>query len=217
MILLDAGTGVRRLLTAPELMDGVDRVDVLLSHFHLDHVIGLSYLPGLGPDVKRVVWGPGADIYGTPTETILERLIGPPLFALSLSEVITEIRELATGDQEISSSSVGVRRQDHHNQPSVALRVRDILTYCTDTGYDPGNASFASGSRHLLHEAFYLQPVDDMHSTGAEAARIARAAEVTELTLVHLPPRQLDERRMQADAAAVFPRARVGKDLSEID
>ncbi|MGD2114802.1 MAG: MBL fold metallo-hydrolase, partial [Acidobacteriota bacterium] len=46
-LLLDAGTGVARLLEprVRELLEGVEQLDVILSHFHLDHVIGLSYLP----------------------------------------------------------------------------------------------------------------------------------------------------------------------------
>jgi hypothetical protein len=29
---------LRRLITAPELLDGVERIDIVLTHFHLDHV-----------------------------------------------------------------------------------------------------------------------------------------------------------------------------------
>jgi ribonuclease BN (tRNA processing enzyme) len=216
VILLDAGTGVRRLLTAPELMNGVDRVDVLLSHFHLDHIIGLSYLPGLGPDVHRVVWGPGAQLYGASTTEILERLIGPPLFALSIPEFISRVEDLKTGDMEISRLSIAVRRQDRHNQPSVALRVGDAITYCTDTGYDSGNASFAGGSRILLHEAFYLQPADDMHSTSAEAASIARDAGVSQLKLVHLHPGTTDEGPLLRGATRIFSATEVGRDLDAL-
>jgi len=37
---------VRRLAGEhSDLLDGATRLDVLLTHFHLDHVCGLSYLP----------------------------------------------------------------------------------------------------------------------------------------------------------------------------
>ena len=45
-IMIDAGTGVGRLVERPELLDGIERLDILLTHFHLDHVAGLAYLPG---------------------------------------------------------------------------------------------------------------------------------------------------------------------------
>jgi ribonuclease BN (tRNA processing enzyme) len=40
-LLLDAGTGLQRLLSTPELLDGVQTLDIALTHFHLDHVCGL--------------------------------------------------------------------------------------------------------------------------------------------------------------------------------
>ena len=46
------------------------------------------------------------------------------------------------------------RRQEGHSTPTLALRFDDLLTYCTDTPYDAGNAELARGSRVLLHEAW---------------------------------------------------------------
>lgn len=54
VVLLDAGTGVRRLAGEhSDLLARATRLDVLLTHFHLDHVCGLSYLPAL-PLAARV-------------------------------------------------------------------------------------------------------------------------------------------------------------------
>jgi ribonuclease BN (tRNA processing enzyme) len=65
VLLFDAGTGARHLLNSPDLIRGVTRIDVCLSHFHLDHLIGLSYLPGLPSEIELVVWGPGKALYET--------------------------------------------------------------------------------------------------------------------------------------------------------
>jgi ribonuclease BN (tRNA processing enzyme) len=51
LILLDAGTGIRRLVTDPALHGGVESIHVMLSHFHLDHVVGLSYLSALPEEI----------------------------------------------------------------------------------------------------------------------------------------------------------------------
>jgi ribonuclease BN (tRNA processing enzyme) len=217
VLLLDAGTGIRRLLTSPSLMDGVASVDVLLSHFHLDHVVGLSYLPGLPAGVECTVWGPGSALYGTATSELLERLIGPPLFALTLLETVSEIAELPMGELDIGPLRLQLRAQEKHTHPSVAMRVGDELTYCTDTGYDPGNAPFATGSRHLLHEAFWLDDAQDhTHSTAEEAAIVARDAGVDDLTLVHLNPRLGEEAQFCATARRLFARAQVGRDLDAV-
>ena len=45
-VLIDAGSGIERLVADPSLLDGVERLELVLTHFHLDHVVGLAYLPG---------------------------------------------------------------------------------------------------------------------------------------------------------------------------
>src|SRR5437588_410003 len=47
-ILIDAGTGVGRLVEQPELLDGIEQLDILLTHFHLDHIAGLASTPAPG-------------------------------------------------------------------------------------------------------------------------------------------------------------------------
>lgn len=41
-LILDAGTGLRRLVTQPEYLDGVTRIDIALTHFHLDRASGAA-------------------------------------------------------------------------------------------------------------------------------------------------------------------------------
>jgi glyoxylase-like metal-dependent hydrolase (beta-lactamase superfamily II) len=78
LLLLDAGTGLRRLITDPSICQDVTRIDVALSHFHLDHVIGLSYLDALEPSIDRHVWGAGKWLYGADSNSILAQLLLPP-------------------------------------------------------------------------------------------------------------------------------------------
>lgn len=46
-LLLDMGTGARRLLRDPSLLDGAGELHVVLTHLHFDHVCGMPYLPWL--------------------------------------------------------------------------------------------------------------------------------------------------------------------------
>ncbi|MGH7338266.1 MAG: MBL fold metallo-hydrolase, partial [Myxococcota bacterium] len=48
-LVLDAGTGLGRLAEPElaELLAPIERLDILLTHYHLDHVVGLSFLPGI--------------------------------------------------------------------------------------------------------------------------------------------------------------------------
>jgi ribonuclease BN (tRNA processing enzyme) len=208
------------LVGEPELLDGVERIDVCLSHFHLDHVVGLSYLPAVPPHIERFIWGPGAALYEASTATILEHLIGPPMFGLTLDRVASRTSDLPLGESEIGPFTVITRDQQMHPQPSVALRVGDELTYCTDTGYDPNNARFAAECRHLLHEAFWPEhPVDNWHSTAAQAARIAEGAAVVRLTLVHINPLSdsATDRLLHDQSSQIFTRSHVGTDLAVLE
>lgn len=212
---IDAGSGVSHLVEDPGLLTGVRRLDIVLTHFHLDHVVGLSYLPALALPEPPRLYGPGAWIYGTPTGQILARLIAPPLFAIELAGMVAEIGEVSQDGLALGPFELRVRVQERHSDPTLALRVGDQLTYCTDTAYDEGNAEFARGSRVLAHEAWYTE--DDpreasTHSSAGEAARTARDAGVSELALIHIRP-GADETELADEARAVFERSTIGSDL----
>jgi ribonuclease BN (tRNA processing enzyme) len=213
LLLLDAGTGLRRLATDPQLCAGVERIDIALSHFHLDHVIGLSYLDALGPGVERHVWGPGAWLYGRDSRAIVERLTGPPYGSAPFDELFHGVHELTAGTTDIGGHPVHVRAQLMHSHPSVGFRYADDFTYCTDTAADPGTAELAAGVPLLLHEASVTAPSEPQyHCTAAQAARLAAAAGAGRLVLVHLDPR-LPGAALLAEARVEFAPTELGVDL----
>jgi ribonuclease BN (tRNA processing enzyme) len=217
VLLVDAGTGLHRLVQQPELLRGAERVDIVLTHFHLDHVIGLSYLPGLALAAKPFVWGPGKALYDAPTRRVLARLVGAPLFAAEIEELTTDVGDIDGERLRLPSFEVRCRRQDRHAPPTLALRVDDVFSYCTDTAYDPGNVEFAKGSALLLHEAWYSDDRDDPgHTSAGQAAAIARAAGVGRLVLIHVNPLGRSTEDLVRAAQEVFPNAEVGSDLASL-
>ncbi|MDQ2909747.1 MAG: MBL fold metallo-hydrolase [Actinomycetota bacterium] len=219
VLLIDAGTGVQRLVEQPDLLTGVGRVDIVLTHFHLDHVVGLSYLPALSLPEPPRIWGPGQLLAGGSTRSILERLLSPPLFSAPLRAIASDVREIpGRGGFGIGPFSLSTRIQELHAGSTLALRIGDFLTYCTDTAPDRGNVGFASGSRVLLHEAWYAQESseDPNHSAGGDAGRIAREAGVDHLVLIHINPLQESDEALAASAAREFPDAHVGIDLEAL-
>jgi ribonuclease BN (tRNA processing enzyme) len=217
LLVLDAGTGLRRLATDAELLEGVERLSIVLTHFHLDHTYGLFAMPAFRRLAAREVWAPGRLVAGTSGEELVHRLLGPPFLAGKPEEVtgelLTVIHELEGGTQ-IGPFRLETRVQPLHNGPTLALRVNDELVYCTDTAYDAENAAFARGARVLLHEAFHAadETEDPQHSAAGEAGRIAAAAEVERLVLVHVSPLGVDEEALAAFAQARFETAEVGRD-----
>src|SRR3954468_12024894 len=79
-LVIDAGTGLRRLITDREaLLGGRTRLEVLLTHFHIDHVCGLAYLTELIDEFDITIRGPGEALYDMPTASALSRLFAPPI------------------------------------------------------------------------------------------------------------------------------------------
>jgi ribonuclease BN (tRNA processing enzyme) len=216
-LLLDAGTGLRRLLTEPERFEGVKTFDIVLSHFHLDHVTGLGYAPAL--HLLPTIWAPGRWLHEKDSAGILAPLRSEPLSPFTAEE-LGEVRELVEGEQQIGGFTISTRRQEKHWGPTAGLRVEDALVLITDTAYDEGSADFAAGATHLLHEAWSTTAdahPNVAHSTAAEAGRVAAAANVRHLTLIHLNPRLKDEQALQDDAFRHMPNSKIGEDGAQLE
>jgi ribonuclease BN (tRNA processing enzyme) len=215
-VVIDAGTGLRRLITDRDALlgDWGGRLDILLTHFHIDHVCGLAYLTELS-DLDIVIHGPGAALYNTPTAEILARMFfSPPLMPVTLDQLGVRVEELGPGDASFGGLAIGARRQDRHTNPTLGLRVEDAFAWCTDTEDDPGTLELARGARVLAHDA-WGPPAAPGHAEPAAAAQLAVDAGAERLVLIHVPP-TADEDDLHARAAAVHPHVTVATDLLDL-
>ena len=89
VVVLDAGTGIRPLgATIPEDMP---RVDVLLTHLHMDHILGLGFFDRLyRPGFEVHIWGPASTTMGLRAR--LARYLSPPLFPVRLRDLPCELQ-----------------------------------------------------------------------------------------------------------------------------
>ena len=192
LLLLDAGTGIRRLGAS---IDGkVRRVDVLLSHLHMDHVQGLGFFqPFFRPDVEVHIWGPPSTTLDLRTR--LTRYLSPPLFPVRLrdTEGPLELHDAPTtpfaiGEFEVRAASV------IHPGTTVGYRISDgraSLAYIPDHEPALGNPRFpgppewtsgfdlVAGVDLLIHDAQYTaeeyaERTGWGHSTMADAVALAR-------------------------------------------
>jgi hypothetical protein len=84
VLVLDAGTGIRRL--GAQLSTTATRVDILLTHLHMDHIQGLGFFPPLyNPAVEVHLWGPASSTLSL--EARLSRYLSPPLFPIHLRDL----------------------------------------------------------------------------------------------------------------------------------
>jgi ribonuclease BN (tRNA processing enzyme) len=226
LFLFDAGTGLRRLRDerhAP-LLDGAREIHLFLTHYHLDHVCGLAYLPGVLPGRRVTVHAPAADLTGVDPEAALSGLLRRPYNPHDWSD-LTNLRVEALGRDGVVAGRRLRLRPQRHSDTSVAYRVDDELVLATDTMADPETASFAADVDLLLHEAWYdraetaaaddaLPPGYAAHSEVGDVAALAASAGVGRLVLIHLNPLR-DEtsyESLEATARRVFPASDVRPD-----
>ena len=92
------------------------------------------------------------------------------------------------------------------------------VTYCTDTRPTDTITSNAEGSDLLILEGMYGEPdklvkaKENKHMTMYEAARIAKAAQITELWLTHYSPSLFHPEEYMGDVRKIFPGAVAAKD-----
>lgn len=198
-LLLDAGTGVGRL-TEPALADrlaGCRRLDVLLTHYHLDHVVGLACLPALWRGPLRV-HAPDPPLVDAPARESLDRLVAPPFFPRRFGDVEPPIEVLPYSRTRLEVGAFALRlRRQRHAGGSVGVRVGSVLAYATDTEVDESTAELARGVHTLLHEVWWsdaeaAEPGFNPggHSWSAGVANLASRAGVGRLVPVHHHPRR---------------------------
>jgi ribonuclease BN (tRNA processing enzyme) len=93
------------------------------------------------------------------------------------------------------------------------------LAVVTDSAPEAKTLELVRGVSHLLHEA-WLSVAEttetDKHSTGADAGRVAAAASVGRLTLIHLHPLSTNHQQVLLEAREHFPAAELGQDRQRL-
>ncbi len=195
------------------LPEPLRRVDVLLTHLHLDHLQGLGFFGPLYQDGVEVhIWGPGGVTHKLAKR--LSRYLSPPLFPIHLRSLPCELEIHETGEAEHEIGEFQVR-SDYvcHPGPTIGYRISNsgaTLTYLPDHEPALGVKDFpgepewtsgyglAKGADILIHDAQYTQEqysrhVGWGHSSIADAIRFAALARVRRLVLFHHDPQHTDD------------------------
>ncbi len=213
-LVLDAGSGIFRL---PPLLQ-TDSIDLLLSHAHLDHVVGLTYFF----DILYQHSLEEVRIWGAPEKlaAIRRHLFDEALFPLE-----PPFRWCPIEQDTFPLVGGGTVRPFALSHPGGALGYRidwpsTSLAYVTDTVADPaaGYVQTIRGSQLLLHECYFRDAQSDWakktgHSWTSQAAGVAAAAEVDRLLLIHINPLETDPDPVGIETArAIHPATDVAHD-----
>ncbi|HMA36483.1 MAG TPA: MBL fold metallo-hydrolase [Chloroflexia bacterium] len=221
VLILDAGSGIRRLGTA--LTGTVQRIDLLLTHLHMDHIQGFGFFaPLYDPAVTVHIWGPTSAALSLRTR--LTRYLSPPLFPVRLRDLPStiELHEVPCGEATIGEFRVAAALVCHPG-PTVGYRITSptaTLAYLPDhepalgvpafplsgewtSGYD-----LAAGVDLLIHDAQYTTAeyaarVGWGHSALPHTRAFAQLAAVKHLVPFHHEPSH-DDRTLDRLMAEIF-------------
>lgn len=217
-VALDAGTGFFRVQERLK----TSTLDVFLTHAHLDHVCGLTFflVPVLQGQVQTV------RIHGTSAVlcAVREHLFAKALFPVDPPFEWCELAE----PSEVDLPDGGLLSWIPLEHPGGAVGYRldwpdRSLAYITDTTAPGHYQSFIRGVDVLIHECYFPDEQHEWaqktgHSSASEVARVAQAAAVGRLYLVHVDPQKPDDDPVGLDGIRrIFPQTELAEDLQDIE
>lgn len=217
-IIFDAGTAmyrVREYLATPSL-------DIFLSHAHLDHVVGLSFLFDIL--YQKNVDGVRVHGDGTKLQALQEHLFHPDLFPV----MPPIIWQPLNGPIDLPQRGRLTYFPLAHPGGCLGYRLDwpgRSLAYVTDTTArdDADYIPHIEGVDVLIHECNFADGWEEHaaltgHSCTSAVARVAKQAHVGLLILVHINPLANSDDELGVERArTIFPNTYIGTDLTEIE
>jgi phosphoribosyl 1,2-cyclic phosphodiesterase len=224
IVILDAGTGIRRV---GDTYHEPRRLDILLTHLHMDHIQGLGFFAPLFTRGFEVhVWGPPSTTQDLRTR--LTRYLSPPLFPVRLRDVDADLQLHDVPMRTFQIGGVEVRAEAIiHPGQTVGYRLCDgdsTVAYLCDhepalgAGGPPADPEWTSGyalaedADLLIHDMQYTDTeyatrVGWGHSRVLDAVALARLARVRRLVTFHHDPAHDDDAldAMVAEARRLAP------------
>ena len=210
VLVLDAGSGIRDL--GPACAD-VERIHILLTHLHLDHIQGLLFFaPFFQPETEIVIWGPPAS--GRSLRERIGRYLSAPLSPIEIRSLPAKVsfRKCPADEWQIGSARIQATPVRHRG-PTLGFRITEgDSSVCYLPDHEPalgvplaeGEPDWISGfalaerCSLLLHDCQYTdeeypERVGWGHSRMSDALLFARRSEAERVLLFHHDPLHTDD------------------------
>ncbi|MFW9943254.1 MAG: MBL fold metallo-hydrolase [Candidatus Thorarchaeota archaeon] len=204
-IILDAGDGIYKI---EQYIDDEKPIILLLSHLHLDHIIGLHIFAKFQLNQDFRIFG----YKGTKKRVnqIIKHPFSSPFNEIPLK---VQINDLTEGKHNIGFPIMC--KFLYHADTCLGYRLElenKILTYCTDTGICTNLFELARDADIFITECSYKPGQEEWgwpHLKPEEAADVAMKSHVKKLILTHFDASSYNtiEHRKNAEerAKALFP------------
>jgi ribonuclease Z len=233
-LILDAGSGLRPAGDALRAQ-GVDEIDVLLTHSHYDHVIGLPFFhPLYDPRIRVVLWS--GHLHGRmTTRQLVAEFMRPPWFPVEVDSCASNLacRDFAPGDVLVPREGIVIRTASlNHPGGCVGYRVEwagRVVVLVSDTEHVPGKLDatvldLIADADLVIYDATYTDAEMKRyrgfgHSTWQQGIKLCRAAGARRLALFHHEPARTDAQldAIQAKAQTEFAGAFAARDGMVVD
>ncbi len=121
-LILDAGTGIRTLGLD---LTGRERIHILLTHLHLDHIQGLMFFPPcFRAESEITIWGPASP--EASLENRVARYISAPLSPVEVRELPCSVafRDTPASEWELGGATIRAEAVTHRG-PTLGYRITD--------------------------------------------------------------------------------------------
>lgn len=213
IVIVDAGTGIRRLGKSL-LQREKKEFYMLLTHCHWDHILGIPFFhPLLRKDTRLIVQD--RLVGGIKTKTVLDEVMRDPFFPVRIEDFQADIQFDPSLNDRFSIGSLDIDSiHTSHSKGSLGYRFREngkTFVFLTDNelGYAHAQSrsrqeyiDFCTGADLLLHDTEYTE--DEYahkrgwgHSCVPDVLDLVLKAGVGHLGLIHLNQDRTDEQMDQ--------------------
>ena len=190
LIILDSGSGLSRLSNHLDILNKYEEINIIYSHYHLDHIIGLSYIGNWSKDKRLNIYGPGKALGFTGCQDVISKLLAPPFFPITIDKFAKEVnmRDYGLEGFKIGTIPVNIISQVHSGN-SFGISIGDYVQYTTDTTILEETFKEAQGTKLLLHECWSIANEGSKdHSSFEEINKMLSKYKIQKLGLIHINP-----------------------------